>query len=141
MVEGTIGEWRVPEGALIQKGDAIMEYENEKNTIEYESVHGGYLHILEPAGETVEVGKPIAWVAETKEEYDALTGGAAPAPQAEVPTQQTAQAAAISAPNLRGGVMSGPRALPGRWPGRPESTWQRFPPAAVPTGGVLPPGM
>ena len=28
MVEGTIGEWRVPEGALIQKGDAIMEYEN-----------------------------------------------------------------------------------------------------------------
>jgi pyruvate/2-oxoglutarate dehydrogenase complex dihydrolipoamide acyltransferase (E2) component len=98
MVEGTIGEWRVPEGALIQKGDAIMEYENEKNTIEYESVHGGYLHILEPAGETVEVGKPIAWVAETKEEYDALTGGAAPAPQAEVPTQQTAQAAAISAP-------------------------------------------
>ena len=28
MVEGTIGEWRVPEGTLIQKGDAIMEYEN-----------------------------------------------------------------------------------------------------------------
>lgn len=76
MVEGTISEWKAAEGALIQKGDAIMEYENEKNTIEYESVHGGYLHILEPAGETVEVGKPIAWVTETREEYDALTGGA-----------------------------------------------------------------
>ena len=50
MVEGTISEWKVSEGALIQKGDAIMEYENEKNTIEYESVHGGYLHILEAAG-------------------------------------------------------------------------------------------
>lgn len=83
MVEGTISEWKVSEGALIQKGDAIMEYENEKNTIEYESVHGGYLHILEPAGETVEVGRPIAWVAETREEYDALTGGAASAPAAE----------------------------------------------------------
>lgn len=77
MVEGTISEWRAREGALIQKGDAIMEYENEKNTIVYESVHGGYLHILEPAGETVEVGRPIAWVAETKEEYDALTDGSA----------------------------------------------------------------
>ena len=98
MVEGTISEWKAAEGALIQKGDAIMEYENEKNTIEYESVHGGYLHILEAAGETVEVGRPIAWVTETKEEYDALTGGGAPAaaesaPQT-VPAPQTAPAPA-----------------------------------------------
>lgn len=95
MVEGTISEWKVPEGALIQKGEAIMEYENEKNTIEYESVHGGYLHILEPAGETVEVGRPIAWVAETREEYDALVGGApaaAPAGQA-APAAESAPAA------------------------------------------------
>ena len=28
MVEGTISEWKAAEGALIQKGDAIMEYEN-----------------------------------------------------------------------------------------------------------------
>lgn len=97
MVEGTISQWKVPEGALIQKGEAIMEYENEKNTIEYESVHGGYLHILEPAGETVEVGRPIAWVAETKEEYDALGGGTAPAPAA-VLAQGTAPAAAETVP-------------------------------------------
>lgn len=90
MVEGTISEWKVPEGALIQKGDAIMEYENEKNTIEYESVHGGYLHILEPAGETVEVGRPIAWVTETREEYDALMGGGAPA---SAPAGESAPAA------------------------------------------------
>lgn len=94
MVEGTISEWKVPEGALIQKGEAIMEYENEKNAIEYESVHGGYLHILEPAGETVEVGRPIAWVAETKEEYDALLGGAAP----EAAPAPAAAASAASAP-------------------------------------------
>ena len=67
MVEGTISEWKVSEGALIQKGDAIMEYENEKNTIEYESVHGGYLHILEAAGETVVVGRPIACVTDTRD--------------------------------------------------------------------------
>ena len=90
MVEGTISEWKAAEGALIQKGDAIMEYENEKNTIEYESVHGGYLHILEPAGETVEVGRPIAWVTETKEEYEALTGGALAAETASVPAEAPA---------------------------------------------------
>lgn len=90
MVEGTISEWKAAEGALIQKGDAIMEYENEKNTIEYESVHGGYLHILEPAGETVEVGRPIAWVTETREEYEALTGGALAAETASVPAEAPA---------------------------------------------------
>lgn len=92
MVEGTISEWRAAEGALVQKGEAIMEYENEKNTIEYESVHGGYLHILEPAGKTVEVGRPIAWVAETKEEYDALLGAAAPE-AAPAPAAESAPAA------------------------------------------------
>lgn len=91
MVEGTISEWKVSEGVLIQKGDVIMEYENEKNTIEYESVHGGYLHILEGAGETVEVGRPIAWVTETREEYDALIGGGAP-PAAE-PAPEAVEAA------------------------------------------------
>lgn len=96
MVEGTISQWKVSEGALIQKGDAIMEYENEKNTIEYESVHGGYLHILEPEGETVEVGKPIAWVAETKEEYGALMGGGGPA--ASAPQEEPAPAPAAPAP-------------------------------------------
>lgn len=97
MVEGTISEWKVPEGALIQKGQVIMEYENEKNTIEYESVHGGCLHILEPAGETVEVGRPIAWVAETKEEYDALLGAAAPE-AAPAPAAASVPAAAGPAP-------------------------------------------
>ena len=41
MVEGTITEWN--RGA---KGQAVMEYENEKNAIAYEIVHGGFLHIV-----------------------------------------------------------------------------------------------
>lgn len=94
MVEGTISEWKVPEGALIQKGGVIMEYENEKNTIEYESVHGGFLHILAPAGETVEVGRPIAWVTETREEYETLMGGAAAPAEAPAPARQAASAPA-----------------------------------------------
>lgn len=109
MVEGTISEWKVSEGVLIQKGDVIMEYENEKNTIEYESVHGGYLHILEDAGETVEVGKPIAWVAETREEYDALMGGGA-APAAEAPPAREAAPAAPEASPAPTAVKTAPAA-------------------------------
>ena len=66
MVEGTISEWKVEEGALVNKGDVVMEFENEKNSIEYEIIHGGYIHKVVEEGDTVEVGKPIAYVAQTK---------------------------------------------------------------------------
>ena len=46
MVEGTIGTWNAAEGARVNKGDTIMEYENEKNMIEYEALSSGILHIL-----------------------------------------------------------------------------------------------
>jgi len=89
MVEGTIACWLVPEGAAVKKGDPIMEFENEKNTIEFESTDSGYLHITAKEGDTVPVGGPIAVLAATKEAYDSLIAGgapkteAAPAPKAE----------------------------------------------------------
>ena len=46
MVEGTITEWKAAEGTRGAKGQAVMEYENEKNAIAYEIVHGGFLHIV-----------------------------------------------------------------------------------------------
>lgn len=108
MVEGTISEWKVAEGAQVNKGDVVMEYENEKNTIEYEIVHGGILHIVVAAGETVKVGDPIAYVAETRAAYDALVSGAgsaaAPAPAAAAPVAPVPAAAvpAASAASGRG---------------------------------------
>ena len=57
MVEGTITEWKVAEGTQVAKGQAVMEYENEKNSIAYEIVHGGFLHIMAQEGETVKVGR------------------------------------------------------------------------------------
>lgn len=96
MIEGTISQWLVKEGELVQKNQAIMEYENEKNTIEYEIVRGGYLHILAAAGDTVPVGKPIALVTDTKEEYDALlaelSGEAAGSPDEAAPLSAPAPA-------------------------------------------------
>ena len=84
MVEGTISAWTVPEGAAVKKGDTIMEFENEKNTIEFASTHDGILHITAQEGDVVAVGAPIGCVAESQEEYAALCGGqSAPAPAPE----------------------------------------------------------
>ena len=72
MVEGTISSWMAKEGAKVCKGDAIMEFENEKNTIEFNCNDEGYLHITAQEGETVAVGAPIAVLASTLEEYQSL---------------------------------------------------------------------
>ena len=71
MVEGTISSWMVQEGAAVNKGDAIMEYENEKNVITFNSSAAGILHITATEGTTVPVGGPIAVLAESQEEYQA----------------------------------------------------------------------
>ena len=98
MVEGTISSWTVPEGAQVKKGDTIMEFENEKNTIEFACTHDGYLHITAQEGDVVAVGAPICYVADTKEAYDALCGGAAPAAAPVAPAPAAAPEAAPAAP-------------------------------------------
>ena len=107
MVEGTIATWLAAEGSEVKKGDTIMEFENEKNTIEFACTHDGILHITAPEGQTVAVGAPIGLVAQSKAEYDALCGGAAPAapagdaapaPVAEAPAAAPAVVPAESAP-------------------------------------------
>ena len=84
MVEGTIAEWKVAEGAYVKKGDVLMEYENEKNTIDCEALAEGYVHIIAKEGDTIAVGEPIGILAESEAELAALSSGAAPtAPAAE----------------------------------------------------------
>ena len=97
MVEGTISSWLVSEGASVKKGDTIMEYENEKNTIEFACAESGFLHILAQEGDTVPVGGPIAVVAASKEEYDSLTAGAAPKAEAAPAVEAAAPAPAVAA--------------------------------------------
>lgn len=97
MVEGTIMEWKVEEGTQVAKGDVLMEYENEKNTIEMESLGAGILHITAEVGETIEVGKRIGFLADTKEEYDQLLA-APPAEETVREEEAPAEAAAPAAP-------------------------------------------
>ncbi len=93
MVEGTISAWTVAEGAAVKKGDVVMEFENEKNTIEFNCPHEGLLHIVAPVDATVPVGALIAYVAASQEEYDALCGVQA-APAAPVTVEADAPVAA-----------------------------------------------
>ena len=97
MVEGTIAGWTAREGDAVKKGDVVMEFENEKNTIEFLCTADGFLHITAQEGDTVPVGEPIGAVAETKEEYDALAGGAA-APATEAPAAAESAPATPAAP-------------------------------------------
>lgn len=105
MVEGTIASWLAAEGAPVKKGDAIMEFENEKNTIEFNCTHDGILHITAPEGETVAVGAPIGIVAENQAEYDALCGASAPAAAPAAP------AAAEAAPVAPAPAAAAPAAI------------------------------
>ena len=102
MVEGTIAAWTAAEGQQVKKGDVIMEFENEKNTIEFNCTHDGILHITAQEGDTVAVGAPIGIVAESEAEYAALCGGAAPAvaptPEAAPVVEEPAAPAAPAAP-------------------------------------------
>ena len=103
MVEGTIATWMAAEGQQVKKGDAIMEFENEKNTIEFNCTHDGILHITAQEGDTVAVGAPIGIVVENQAEYDILCGGAASAAApaaaeaAPVPAPEAAPVAAAPA--------------------------------------------
>ncbi len=72
MIEGTIAEWLVHEGSEIKKGEVAFTYENEKTTIDCECPADGIIHIVAKAGDIVKVGDPVAVLAESKEEYEAI---------------------------------------------------------------------
>ncbi len=77
MIEGTIVEWLVPEGSRVKKGDALMEYENEKSVQTCDARNDGFLHITAGVGETIPIGEKIGLLAETQEEYALLVSGTA----------------------------------------------------------------
>lgn len=102
MVEGTITEWKVKEGAQVAKDDVVMVFENEKTEIDCEATGSGLIHILAKEGDVVPVGVAVAVIGETKEEYDQLCaqggGAAAAAPAAPAEAAPTAAAPTAAAP-------------------------------------------
>lgn len=103
MEEGGIATWMKKEGDFIEEGEAFVEIETDKATMEYNSpFEGTLLKILVPAGKACALNTPIAVIGEKGEKVDvaALTkGGAAPAPApAKEAPKATAPAAQKSAP-------------------------------------------
>jgi len=60
MQEGTIVEWRVAAGDVVEVGQPLYEIETEKTTFEVESPFAGTITPLAPPGETLAVGAPVA---------------------------------------------------------------------------------
>ena len=105
MEEGTIIAWRAAQGDTIKKGDVIFKVETDKAAVEVEATDAGRLaRIVAAAGDTVEILKPVAYLADDDADVDAYLadhGSAAPAPgpaPANLPTADTAPAAPASGP-------------------------------------------
>jgi pyruvate/2-oxoglutarate dehydrogenase complex dihydrolipoamide acyltransferase (E2) component len=97
MNEGTINEWLVAEGDYVEKGQVLANVETEKVAYEVESPHAGYLHIVVPAGDTVDCEVLVAQFAETEEELAQLQSGAQQAePAAPATLQKPAPATPVA---------------------------------------------
>lgn len=103
MTHGTIGEWLKSEGSQVEKGELILNIENEKTTIEVVSPHDGILHITSEPGEEYPISETIALLAESQEEYARLLAESksASAPAAEKMADDAAPAAVAPAAPVR----------------------------------------
>ncbi len=69
MTEGRLTSWLKKEGDKISAGDVIAEVETDKATMEVEATDDGILHqIIGKAGDDIQVGVPIAILAEEGED-------------------------------------------------------------------------
>lgn len=82
MSEGTIVEWVVDEGALVQKEEALVTVETEKVAIELPSPYTGYVRYIARPGDIVPVETLIGYIAESENEYQSLVASGSPADQA-----------------------------------------------------------
>ena len=81
MEEGAIASWLKKEGEFIEEGEAFVEIETDKATMEYNSpVEGTLLKIIVEAGSSSELNAPICVVGEEGEKFDLekLKGDSAP---------------------------------------------------------------
>ena len=72
MQDARLLEWKVEEGAFVNKGEVVLLIETSKTQWEAEAAAAGYVHLLVPADETVLVARVVGLIAETKEELAKL---------------------------------------------------------------------
>ncbi|MDQ2745009.1 MAG: 2-oxo acid dehydrogenase subunit E2 [Chloroflexota bacterium] len=75
MDSGTVARWLKQEGDQITRGEIIAEIETDKANMEMESYANGILaQILVAEGQSAGLGQPIAMIAASQEEAEALRG-------------------------------------------------------------------
>jgi pyruvate dehydrogenase E2 component (dihydrolipoyllysine-residue acetyltransferase) len=99
---GKVAVWLKAEGDAVRKGDAILEVETDKLTVEVESPADGTLvGISAEPGQVVPIGQPIAYVLRAGETWSAPPNQAAqPAvpPPSEIKPSSVAQAPVAASP-------------------------------------------
>ena len=97
MEEGGIASWLKEEGEFIEDGDAFVEIETDKATMEYNSPEEGYLlKILVEAGSSCALSAPICVLGEKGEKVDVNALLAASGGEAKAETPPTAEAPAAA---------------------------------------------
>jgi len=99
MSEGRISKWKIGEGTEFSSGDVLCEVETDKASMDYEAPQSAsLLKILLQAGETANVGDPIAVIGQKGEDYASLlkgmgpeAGGAGKAHEPERPAEKAKQ--------------------------------------------------
>jgi len=76
MEDGTIVQWLKGDGDEVSVGEAIVEIETDKATMEYEAESGGVLQILVGEGASAVLGEPIARLLPPGSEIPDANGGA-----------------------------------------------------------------
>ena len=77
MERGTVVSWNVKEGDSVKPGMSLGDIETDKATMELQAFDAGIVAaILVPAGQTVEVSRPILVLAEAGEDVAAVKAGA-----------------------------------------------------------------
>ena len=78
MEEGMITEWKARVGDEVNVGDVIFVVETDKASVEVEAVDAGRLaRIVVPEGETIEVLRPVAYLAAADADVDAYIASVA----------------------------------------------------------------
>ena len=114
MDAGVIVTWLVKEGARVEKGDALLEIETDKATVELEAPAPGIIKGIRPGldpGVSVAVGETIAYITEENEEAPVLPplGAVAGSAETMMPTE-TPVPASEPEPVVEGSKR--PRAVP-----------------------------
>lgn len=103
MTRATLIEWKAKEGDWVERGSVVLTIETEKTGWEITAEVSGFLHILVEEGAEVPVSRVVGFIAETKEELEALQKE----PQKEIYTTDALVKEAPQvgpAPSLPGGV-------------------------------------